>query len=615
MGHKMKKWKVIIKGITAFLMAAVIAMSRIPGTDFVLTAYADSDKTITGLCTGAIGNPTSGKGGWSYVYYGTYQGKQVKYRVLTTSTTDFDGRTMLLDCDSTIVNMQFDDDSKEWYGSEIMAWLHGDFAENGFTRQEKAAIASSVKLSAAPGDGNGRRLILEYAPLRGEQFFLLDAVEATRPSYGYANTYGSDANREKSGTNTWWWLRSPDHIDHNYGNYASGVGDDGGVVAFNVIGSLGVSPAFNINLGPVIFSSVISGSAGNAGAEYKLTIADNKMNITPGTITRDGTTITVPYTITGANAGYANRVSVLITDSPYSAGTAATSGYTYKKLAVNSWSTSGTGTFTLPDEYANKTWGSDYHVYILAEQAHTGNEIKLTDYASAPVEIKAVTASATGYEGTYDGQPHGITVSVTDPASGTTIKYGTVEGTYDLDNSPVITNVSDSPLTVYYEVKSNGYLTARGSADIKINKAPLTVKAKDKTITYGDAPANDGVEYSGFVNSETESVLGGTLSYDYTYSQGENVGSYIITPKGLTSDNYSITFETGTLTVEKANPTITPPTAKEDLTYSGQAQELISAGSADGEIMYYALGSGADTAPADESLYTTSIPTATNAGT
>ena len=406
MGRKMKKWKVIIKGITAFLMAAVIAMSQIPGTDFVLTAYADSDKTITGLCTGAIGNPDEENGGgWSYVYYGTYKGKQVKYRVLTTSTTDFEGRTMLLDCDSTIVNMQFGDEyydkSNKWSDSAIIRWLHGDgFCESVFTPQENAAIASSTKISPASGDGNGWSGTLGYAALGGERIFLLDAVEATRPSYGYANTATSDVNRKKSGTNTWWWLRSPYFLSANDAGYVSPAGH---IFSTNVGISFGVSPAFNINLGPVIFSSLISGNAGNAGAEYKLTIADNKMNITPGTITRDGTTITVPYTITGTNAGNANRVSVLITDSQYSAGTAVTSGYTYKKLAVNSWSTSGTGTFTLPDEYAGKIWGSDYHVYILAEQAHTGNEIKLTDYASEPVEIKAITASATGYEGTYGG--------------------------------------------------------------------------------------------------------------------------------------------------------------------------------------------------------------------
>ena len=82
-----------------------------------------------------------------------------------------------------------------------------------------------------------------------------------------------------------------------------------------------------------------------------------------------------------------------------------------------------------------------------------------------------------------------------------------------------------------------------------IGKAPLTVTAKAKTITYGDAPANDGVEYSGFVNGETATVVNGTVTYTYSYQQYGNVGSYDITPAGLTADNYEISFAKGTLTV------------------------------------------------------------------
>jgi hypothetical protein len=152
---------------------------------------------------------------------------------------------------------------------------------------------------------------------------------------------------------------------------------------------VGVSPAFNVNLSSVIFSSLISSESDS----YKLTLKDDNLGIMSGSVTRDGATITVPYTITGTNASNATQVSVLVMDGEYSAGTVATSGYTYMKLAVDSWTTTGTGTFTLPNGYADKTWGTDYRVYILAEDV---NDEKETDYASAPVEIKAVTASATG---------------------------------------------------------------------------------------------------------------------------------------------------------------------------------------------------------------------------
>ena len=77
----------------------------------------------------------------------------------------------------------------------------------------------------------------------------------------------------------------------------------------------------------------------------------------------------------------------------------------------------------------------------------------------------------------------------------------------------------------------------------------MTVTANDTTITYGAVPTNNGVAYSGFVNGENETVLGGELAYTYTYTQYGDVGNYLITPQGLTADNYEITFVDGTLTV------------------------------------------------------------------
>uniref|UniRef100_UPI00386F32A8 MBG domain-containing protein n=1 Tax=Fibrobacter sp. TaxID=35828 RepID=UPI00386F32A8 len=88
------------------------------------------------------------------------------------------------------------------------------------------------------------------------------------------------------------------------------------------------------------------------------------------------------------------------------------------------------------------------------------------------------------------------------------------------------------------------------SKAFEILKAPLTITARNKTIAYGDEPANDGVEYAGFAGEENASVLGGTLTYGYNYEKGNKTGEYTITPSGLTADNYEINFVSGTLTVE-----------------------------------------------------------------
>ncbi len=87
-------------------------------------------------------------------------------------------------------------------------------------------------------------------------------------------------------------------------------------------------------------------------------------------------------------------------------------------------------------------------------------------------------------------------------------------------------------------------------------KAPLTVTANDHTINYGEAPANNGVTYYGFEGADEASVLSGTLSFGYTYNQFDPVDTYSITPYGLTSDNYAITFVPGTLTVNPKSITI-----------------------------------------------------------
>lgn len=135
---------------------------------------------------------------------------------------------------------------------------------------------------------------------------------------------------------------------------------------------------------------------------------------------------------------------------------------------------------------------------------------------------------------------------------------GAVTYTYysDKDCSTVVPDPKN--VGTYYVkasvAQTDNYQSGTSEAvSFQITKKALTVTANNKTITYGNAPANDGVEYSGFVLGENPSVLGGTLAYDYSYSQFDDVGTgeFKITPSGLTSGNYDITFAAGTLTVNQ----------------------------------------------------------------
>ena len=111
--------------------------------------------------------------------------------------------------------------------------------------------------------------------------------------------------------------------------------------------------------------------------------------------------------------------------------------------------------------------------------------------------------------------------------------------------------------------ESTNYLAKNATISVTVNKAKLTVTAQDKSTDYGtDAPAFT-VKYDGFKNADTadkEGVFSGTLGFDCRYKKGDatngNTGIYDIIPKGLEADNYTIDYVKGTLTVRKAESSV-----------------------------------------------------------
>jgi hypothetical protein len=80
----------------------------------------------------------------------------------------------------------------------------------------------------------------------------------------------------------------------------------------------------------------------------------------------------------------------------------------------------------------------------------------------------------------------------------------------------------------------------------------LAVTAQDTTKIYGAALPALTAMYEGFVGGEDTSVLGGTLLLTTDATAASHVGGYAITPSGLSSPNYTITFVSGTLRVRPA---------------------------------------------------------------
>lgn len=441
-------------------------------------------KTITGLGTGMIADPVKpaqNSDAWkgSFVYFGKYGGSPVKYRVLDAGTTDYSvadeegdkTETMLLDCNTILYYQKFDEDVianetgkkvNDWSISDVKASLNGtDFLDNEdvFTSVEKNAIAKSTRaghvLTTDSETGVNvseftKQAFENYIALDGEKVFLLDAEDVSNEAYGYSMLDGDTENRIKAGSAyAYWWLRS---ACTNNDKWAANIFQTGDFQNSRGVNNEcpGVSPALNVDLSSVLFSSVISGAAGETGAEYKLTLLDDAMSITSGSgVTKSGNTVTIPYSISGDHSGSATQVSVLVLDKEYSAGNAnGAEILDYQKLNIDNFSASGTGTYTLPETLSGKEAGADYHIYILAEDV---NGEKETDYAGEPVEIhlwKAPTVKIMNF-GTKNIIDPAVPNGAEDAWQGCYVWYGNYDADRDDVTEPVKYRVIDASATDY----------------------------------------------------------------------------------------------------------------------------------------------------------------------
>ena len=224
----------------------------------------------------------------------------------------------------------------------------------------------------------------------------------------------------------------------------------------------------------------------------------------------------------------------------------------------------------------------------------------------APVTPATVTAAPTAKSLTYNGSAQALVNAGT--ASGGTMNYSLDNSTWST-SIPTATDADD--YTVYYKVVGDAshtdYIPSPNTVAVTIAKAALTIQADDSNLEYGD-PAwwCKKATYTGFVNGEDVTVLSGAVQFDCEYTDGGNVGTYSITPYGVTADNYEITFVPGTVTVNKAASSVTAaPTAIDNLVYTGAAQTLVNAGTAAGGTMWYSVDGGA---------YSTDLPQATAIG-
>lgn len=168
----------------------------------------------------------------------------------------------------------------------------------------------------------------------------------------------------------------------------------------------------------------------------------------------------------------------------------------------------------------------------------------------------------------------------------------------------------------------NYFVKAKVVATANYDGAEKTAEfniARAKTALTTKPTAVENLVYTGdALNLITAGVVdGGTMQYklgvDGIWSSeiptATNAGEYTVYYKVLGDDSHSDLIDDEkqqlTVTIAKADAQVTAPTAKTGLTYNGESQALIVAGSALGATIEYKLGDGE---------WMTDIPTATDAG-
>ena len=180
-------------------------------------------------------------------------------------------------------------------------------------------------------------------------------------------------------------------------------------------------------------------------------------------------------------------------------------------------------------------------------------------------DFTADEVKLTGYEGTYDGQPHTIGIA-TNAIPGLALRYaGGSPGGLALpfgDEVPLFTNVCEA--TVWVEASAPGYITFATNATVTITPASLTITAKDQTYRYNGMQQGESDPIYATPEEIAEKVIvnglkgGDTIDHVELGGEATDAGWYPIEPKsavvvnpnnGDVTGNYTIEYVTGTLTI------------------------------------------------------------------
>uniref|UniRef100_UPI001BFC5EBE MBG domain-containing protein n=1 Tax=Echinicola shivajiensis TaxID=1035916 RepID=UPI001BFC5EBE len=344
-------------------------------------------------------------------------------------------------------------------------------------------------------------------------------------------------------------------------------------------------------------------ASGYISSNYTITYMDGSLDITPATLTVTADdqskvygsadpSLTVSYsafvngddaTALGGSLDVSRAAGEDVGNYAITASGYTSSNYTISYTDGNMEITQAALTVTADDQ--GKVYGAadpsltvSYSGFVNGDDATAlGGSLDVSRAAGEDVGTYAITAS--GYtssnytisytDGNMEITPAALMVTADDQSK----VYGTADPSLTVSYSGFVNGDDETTLggtldvsrvggedVGNYAITSSGYTSSNYTisytdGNMEITQTALTVTADDQGKVYGAADPSLTVSYTGFVNSDDATALGGTL--DVSRAAGEDVGTYVITASGYTSSNYTISYTDGSLEITQAALTVT----------------------------------------------------------
>jgi hypothetical protein len=233
--------------------------------------------------------------------------------------------------------------------------------------------------------------------------------------------------------------------------------------------------------------------------------------------------------------------------APYG-GTPPAYTYSFEHNLGSGYVVSGvTGSPVLTSSFTNTSGIGNYDIVIDISGMSANNYEFVGRNGTVSVEPLDITGATVTFPTapfTYNGLPQTPDIIVT---------LGTLELNTSASYVTIVFGGNVNAGTASVTVTGIGGYSGTTDGSFTIAPAQLSVTADNRSVAFGDADPLQSfysATYSGFVNGETQSVLTGTAMFETNRVPLSPVsGTYTITPSGLSSNNYEITFVDGAMSV------------------------------------------------------------------